>query len=299
MRAASSVAIADLLASGLRPEPHEAVAIALEVCRQVMRQGPRAGVAAPISAATVAIDAAGAVVAAGGPPVEDDQTVLLVGHLLLEMLGPPNTAAGARVPARLRAVAIRACSAQPGSYSSVASLSSALRRFGAVKGFAAIRAVFERWQLSSSGRVQIPTGLGTAAAPGRFDRGLHPANWSGADTDRDSTDPLPPLVPAGHEELSNPTPPNARRSTWLTTALVAGVTMLLLAGGVLFWFADVDLPMPLQRPSARPVPASPPPGRELLTRPGRAPAKAVKVNAAGRSDVVRAPVEPAQPERRP
>jgi hypothetical protein len=299
MRAASSVAIADLLASGHRPEPHEAVAIVLEVCRQVMRQGPRAAVAAPISTATVSIDAGGSVVAAGGAPAEDDQTVLLLGHLLVDMLGPADSAAGSRVPDKLRAIAVRACSGSSGSFSSVASLASALRRFGAVKGYAAIRSVFDRWQLSSTGKLPTLAGHATQPAGDRFDRPVFGTVRSGIEAEHDRAVWLTPLAPppSGHQDVSEAVEPRARRVVWLTTAVVAGVTVLLLAGGALFWFTDVELPTPLQLPSARPVPASPPPGRELLPSPNRVPAKIVKVDTPRRAEAARVPAEPAGPER--
>lgn len=116
------LALDTLLAQG-RPSPAEAVAIVLELCRQV-RPAASPAVTPAVSPATVLLDANGAVATRGGGVAEDDQTVSLLGHLLLELVEDrPDTS-------RLRRVAARAARSLPGGSRSVSvrRLASALRR---------------------------------------------------------------------------------------------------------------------------------------------------------------------------
>jgi hypothetical protein len=114
----------DTLLARERPSPAEAVAIVLELCRQVRPAGGGSAVTPPVTRATVLLDTDGAVATRGGAVTEDDQTVSLLGHLLLELVDDrPETS-------RLRRVAARAARSLPGGSRavSVRRLASALRR---------------------------------------------------------------------------------------------------------------------------------------------------------------------------
>lgn len=104
-----------------RPSPAEAVAIVLELCRQVRPADGATAVTPPVTRATVLLDADGRVAARGGAVTEDDQTASLLGHLLLELVDDlPETS-------RLRRLAGRAArGGKPGV--SVRRLASSLRR---------------------------------------------------------------------------------------------------------------------------------------------------------------------------
>jgi hypothetical protein len=110
------------------------VAIVLELCRQI-RPAAAAAVTAPVSSATVLLDADGRVATRGGAASEDDQTVSLLGHLLLELLeDQPETS-------RLRRIAARAATSLPGGRRriSVRRLAAALRRSAPADPKAAVR----------------------------------------------------------------------------------------------------------------------------------------------------------------
>jgi hypothetical protein len=139
------VSVAELLAAGQRPHPSEAVAIVLDVCRQVMRKATGPSVLPPISTAALFLDRSGAVAVAGGVPVEDEQTVPLLGRLLLQMLPAPGTPGGPLVPSRLRRLAARAASGESPRLT-VGRLAAALRPFAPEYPSAAIRALFDRWR---------------------------------------------------------------------------------------------------------------------------------------------------------
>ncbi len=100
----------------------------LDLCGQVARRPVAAGVMPAISAATVTVDANGAVTMAGGVPGEDEQTVSLVGRLLLDMLDRSASTSDAAVPPRLRATALRAASGGRDAFGSLAEFAAALRR---------------------------------------------------------------------------------------------------------------------------------------------------------------------------
>ena len=138
------VSVAELIASGARPLPGEAVAILLDVCEQVVRQPARASVLPAITPSALFLDGSGAVTVAGGVPVEDDQTVRLLGRLLLQLLPPAGTAAATRVPSRLRELASRAAAGEFEKLS-VGRLAASLRRFSPEQSKPAVRALFERW----------------------------------------------------------------------------------------------------------------------------------------------------------
>lgn len=113
----------DTLLARERPRPAEAVAIVLELCRQIRPAGGTAVVTPPVTRASVLLHADGGVATRGGAVVEDDQTASLLGHLLLELVDDrPETS-------RLRRVAARAARSLPGGRGvSVRRLSAALRR---------------------------------------------------------------------------------------------------------------------------------------------------------------------------
>jgi hypothetical protein len=138
------VSVSELLAAGQRPLPSEAVAIVLDVCRQVMQRQAGPSVLPPISTAALFLDGSGAVSVAGGVPAEDDQTVPLLARVLLQMLPPRGTPGAARVPSRLRLLAAHAAAGDP-PRADVGRFSGALLRFGPQRRETAIRAVFRRW----------------------------------------------------------------------------------------------------------------------------------------------------------
>ena len=158
MRQGFPVTIAELVTAGRAPLPPEAAAIVLEVCSSVV-SGPRRVVAAPITAASVFLDADGTVSVAGGPVVEDDQTVSLLGHLLLDMLRPGQPSSH-RPAARLEALGLRAAATSDVSGLTLAKFVSEVRRFAPQDTGAAIRGLFERWRHgerpASTGSDQVP-----------------------------------------------------------------------------------------------------------------------------------------------
>jgi len=138
------VTVAELLVSGARPLPAEAAALLLGVCSRV-GSGPRHVVAAPISTSSVFLEADGSVSVAGGRVVEDDQTVSLLGHLLLAMLRAGGAAAQ-RPTARLEALALRAATVTHGSGLTVAAFAAEVRRFAPQDAAGAVRGLFDRWR---------------------------------------------------------------------------------------------------------------------------------------------------------
>ncbi|RPJ70678.1 MAG: hypothetical protein EHM24_14785 [Acidobacteria bacterium] len=144
MRQGFPVTVAELLVSGGRPLPPEAAALVLGVCSRVT-PGPRHVVAAPISASSVFVEADGTVSVAGGEMVEDDQTVSLLGHLLLEMLRSGG-AAGQRPAARLEALALRAAAVSVVSGLTLPRFASEVRRFAPEDPAGAVKGLFDRWR---------------------------------------------------------------------------------------------------------------------------------------------------------
>lgn len=138
------VSVAELLTAGQRPLPSEAVAIVLDVCRQVLERPAGPSVLPPISTGALFIDGGGRVAVAGGVPAEDDQTVRLLARVLLHMLPPPGTHAGAKVPSRLRGLAARAAAGDSPRLT-VGRFAAALLRFGPPHPAAAVQALFRRW----------------------------------------------------------------------------------------------------------------------------------------------------------
>lgn len=235
------VSIAELLAAGQRPLPSEAVAIVLDVCRQVMRQRAGASVLPPISTGALFLDASGTVSVAGGVPAEDDQTVPLLARLLLQMLPVSGTPGGARVPSRLRQLASRAAAAESPRLT-VARLAVGLRRFAPEQPQAAIRGLFERW----CGK-QDPV-----------------AGW-------------PPMLEArGPEPVETAAPALSRRSAgsrrrrMAAVGIIAAAFLILLGVGATYWLnADEGLP-PLPMNPAIFIKDPPAPARggwELLADP--------------------------------
>ena len=144
MRQGFPVTIAELVTSGAAPLPAEAAAIVLEVCSKVV-SGPRQVVTAPISTASVFVEADGSVAVAGGRIVEDDQTVSLLGHLLLEILrsGRPVPQ---RPAARLEALGLQAAANLEASGLTLERFTAAVRRFAPEDPGTAVRLLFERWR---------------------------------------------------------------------------------------------------------------------------------------------------------
>ncbi len=139
----------EALLARARPTPSEAVSIVLELCRQI-RPATTAAVTPGVSRAAVLLDSSGTVATRGGGVTEDDQTVSLLGHLLLELVEDrPETS-------RLRRVAARAARSLPGGSRrafSVRRLASALRRNAPSDPKAAVAAFVRR----ASGATAVPT----------------------------------------------------------------------------------------------------------------------------------------------
>jgi hypothetical protein len=260
------LSIAELISSGEPPQPAEAVAIILEVCAQVASRAARPGVAPAVSAAGVLIDASGTVIVAGGAPGEDDQTVSLLGYLLLGMLKAPSPAGRVSVPPALHGLAVRAAAAGPEPFGSVAQFAAAIRRYGPAQNHVAIREVFTRW-LASAGGQEID--VGSAAA------GLGVAS---AESPRPA-----PHAEAGSGPVSTPfriTP--APRPARVVRAMLVAVALLFLAGaGAAFWLAASASPASPPGPLLRRAPAASPrhqPDWELLSQPGRGATKSVQAD---------------------
>lgn len=263
------VSIAAFMAAGVPLRPHEAVAIVLELCRQVGRRRAATGVMPAISAGTVTLDGAGVVTVAGGVPGEDEQTVSLVGRLLVEMLDHSAAAVENAVPPRLRATAFRAASSGREAFASLADFVSALRRHGPeFEPTQAIVGVFDRW---AEGRTS-PTPV-TRADP-------QAANFSDRRKNGPSPDVLRRFLREAEQEaylarVAAPPPLPAARRPYVRAAraLLVGVLLLVLAAaGFVFLVAGTVDDLPLVAPVARPTPVAPrvEPGWELLRRPVRA-----------------------------
>jgi hypothetical protein len=246
------VTLAALLRSDTRLFPHEAVAIALELCGQVSRRRPTAGVMAAISTSTVVIDASGAVSVNGGVPGEDEQSVSLVGRLLVELLEHP-AGLGPAVPPRLRATARKAASDGAAAYASLAHLAAALRRHGPEEGklAGATRGVVERCAAKRSAPA-MPTRAD--AAPGR------PIATAGR--------PAVGGQPQGHPVLQ---PTGSRRFLSIARLLAVGMALLLLAGAALVISTRQPVDPPPVLPAHTPLPVSPNRHRgwELIGKPSR------------------------------
>jgi hypothetical protein len=228
MTESRSVAVATLLAEGVQPYPHEAVAIVLQLCGQISRRGPAPRVTPAISTSTVSIDASGAVAVSGGEPGEDEQTVSLAGRLLVELLDHSAAALEAAALPRLRATALRAASGGR-AFGSASQLVSALRRYGPEYGEAqAVQALFARWaarcgwQTAPERRVSAPT----PEVEGRFGSAVRfspSVAWSRA-----------------------------------ARALLVGMTLLVLVGvGVVFLNGGRGAELPVVVPISRPTPVLP------------------------------------------
>jgi hypothetical protein len=241
------VSIAELIVAGARPLPGEAVAILLDVCEQVVRQPAGGAVLPAITPSALFVDASGTVALAGGVPVEDDQTVQLLGRLLLQMLPSPGAAGSHRVPSRLSDLASRAAAGELPRVS-VERLAASLRRFAPEQPRAAVRALFDRWRSGAA--------TSSANVPGR--RGA--ASNLGADSS---------LPRHAHEMVG---PLQAERAATSSRGLrrrVGGAilgTLLILAGAGAYWLsADTKLPpVPLSPTLLSQPPAPPRGGWELL-----------------------------------
>jgi hypothetical protein len=265
------VSIAALLAAGVPPRPHEAVGIVLELCSKVAKRPATAGVMPAISASTVSIDGSGAVSVKGGIPGEDDQSVLLIGRLLLEMLDHSATPAETPVPPRLRATAFRAASDGRAAFASLADLVSALRRHG--PGYApaqAIGSAFERWVVHTTGS---KWGADAEAEPAPV------PDWR-----RDGPTPDIRRRVFGDAGAGGEAGPAAARRTWArgARALLVAMLLLVLAGaGFVFLAARPAVEPPFVVPVPKPKPTAPrrEPGWELLRQPERVSASPVPQNA--------------------
>ncbi len=270
------VSIAELLAAGEPPLPSEAVAIVLDVCAQVLRRPASASVLPAISAASVFVDASGSVAIGGGVPVEDDQTVLLLGRMLLQMLPTSGSASAARVPARLRLLASRAATGDAPRLS-VGRFAAALRRFGPEQSSAAIRHLFERWRSGLAerdegrfGREAVPAQKlerRSSLGPDVFRRLLREA-----DHDRylaSARDGAPAEEGDDQGSAARPAAPDrARRRRRSRIAIVVVALLLVVGAGAAYWLsADEQLPpLPITPPHLSIQPPPPPPrtGWELL-----------------------------------
>jgi hypothetical protein len=236
------VSVAELLASGERPVPSEVVAIVLGVCSQATRQPVGAAVPPPITPAALFIDRTGSVALAGGVPADDDQTVQMLGRLLLALLLAVDVA---RVPARLRELATRAAVFE-GPRGSVQRLAASLKRFGPEHPQAAVRTLFERWQAARM--------VGAAARP-TFHQAVGTA-------DRIET--------VGAPESSRPRRANRFRGWRLAVGAVVGALLMLAGLGATSWLSADDKlpPLPLN-PAILSTPPSRPArgGWELLDDP--------------------------------
>ena len=248
------VTLAELLVSGARPLPAEAAALVLGVCSRVTA-GPRHIVAAPISTSSVFVEADGSVSVAGGRVVEDDQTVSLLGHLLLEMLRSGGAPAQ-RPAARLEALARRATAASPASGPTLAAFAAEVSRFAPQDAAAAARGLFDRWR-----RGEREPAHHEDQVPETIRRLLPEADLAA----------MAGLTPTLHGAGGRSGFMHAGRKLVITAATL----LLLSAAGVTYFFwGDPDRSKADPGP-ARPSPASstvvqPQPARELL--PGGTPA---------------------------
>jgi len=246
MRQGFPVTVAELLVSGGRPLPAEAAAIVLGVCSRVTA-GTRHVVAAPITTSSVFVEADGSVSVAGGAVVEDEQTVSLLGHLLLAMLRPRGPSPQ-RPAARLEALALRASAVSDPAGLTFARFVSELRRFAPEDDSGAVRGLFDRWR--AGGREAGPR---DGRVPDTIRRLLPEADLAA----------MAGLTPTLHGTGARAGFFRAGRRLVLTGATVA----LLMAAGAtyLLWGGEKGPEPPAPRPgrsNARVV--QPSPARELL-----------------------------------
>jgi hypothetical protein len=263
MREALPVPIAELLSSGTPLFPYEAVAVALDLCRQMSHRRPGTGVTPAISTSTVSIDPSGMVTMVGGVPGEDEQSVLLVGRLLVEML--ERVTPHESVAPRLKATASSAATNGQLKYASLAHLDAAIRKHGPEDGpSSAIRGVFERWLLGRNDRERVglqgPAGAPRRTSPLTSDVLRRAAREADAETAREV--PFALALPVGLRF-------GGRHPARVAAAAV--MTLLLAGAGFLFLFSPSRGEMPLVAPITRPTPVSPrrEPGWELLGKPAR------------------------------
>lgn len=289
------VSVGALMADGVQPHPHEAVAVILQLCEQISRRGPASRVTPAISASTVAIDAGGAVTVVGGEAGEDNQTVPMAGRLLVEMLDHCAPALEAAVLPRLRAMALRAASGGRGAFGSASQFVSSLRRFGPEYGDAqAVRALFNRWAEERRRRTGGERRVNTPP-PDMMRRFLREAELEA----RLARVEARPAAPAGTF---------LRFKAWAArgrVAVLVGATLLVLAGaGFVFLVAGRPPELPVVVPAAKPTPVLPrrQPAWELLRRPDRAmvsqPPRSLLIHGAGdRRELTVPPSETAVPGR--
>lgn len=246
MREGVPVRLADVLRSTEPPRPTEAVAIVIELCRQVMSRREALAVTPAISISTVGIDGSGAVAVEGGVPVEDEQTVFLLGRLLKDLLSRAGGGGADVVPARVNVVAARAASQGRSAYASVAHLLAALHRAAPGARGAVIRELFERWQAAQQRQ-----------------RALYAARIIGAE-------PVPEPANPGWTDRRAAGAWHRRPSTRLIVA--AALLLLLVSVGIAVLRNASPGELPIVVPPARSTPAAPPArerGWELLQRPSR------------------------------
>lgn len=234
--------LADLARVRVWPRPDEVAAVVLQVCGQVTLRGSAAGGVAPaVTPAALRIGADGSVLITGGAPAVDEQTVSLLGHLLLDLVGSPDRSPGSATPPELRALGI-AAAARPSPFRTVADFAEELGRHAPADGRATVRALWER------------------GASRQFPRHIE---------DGDATPDL--TVPA-----AGAGPRDGRRLV-VRTALVGAAVLLLSGAGAALWLADTRTPLPPAPPLSTPVLPRPlgHPGWELLGRPGGLPVRVV------------------------
>jgi len=258
------VSVAELITAGARPLPGEAVAILLDVCEQVVRQPAGGSVLPAITPSVLYLDGSGSVALAGGVPVEDDQTVQLLGRLLVQMLPALGTVGASRVPSRLRDLASRAAAGELRRLS-VGRLAASLRRFAPEHPRVAVRDLFERWREGEAAGPERPGAKAIRA--GTETTGAAALTKSAA-----TMLPLPAQQePEPDASARRPARHGLRRT--VVGALVA-VTLILAGIGAAYWLnADTVLPpLPLSPSILSEPPQSKPPrdGWELLDPAGLA-----------------------------
>ena len=180
---------------------------------------------------------------AGGVPVEDEQTVPLLGRLLLQMLPAPGTPGAPLVPSRLRRLAARAAAGESPRLT-VGRLAAGLRPFGPESPNAAIRALFERWR----GDARRAAGPVISTIDISTDVSTIDQDTSFADT---------PVFASPVRFL--PTSRSGRRSA---LAALVGTLLMLIGAGATYWLnADAGLPPLPVSPSI--LIKEPPPPRDV------------------------------------
>ncbi len=231
----------DLASVRVRPRFDEASAVVLQVCAQVTPRGSAVGIAPAVTASSLRLGADGSVEVVGGVGAEDEQTVSLLGHLLLDSIGPPE-GFGADAPPSLRSLGLCAAASRPKPVQSLAEFVDALRRHSPLDVRAAVRALWER----GASRLLSPS-------PGETSPSLNQG------------------PPASIRRVAG-----SRRVAARVALVAAMVLCLVLAGGA-FWLLDELAPPPPPAP-AGPPPSTRPldrPGWELLDRRSGMPVRAV------------------------